>query len=233
MARTGIGAAAGGVVAGGVLAGVLAAAATAHAATAAQLEEAAVTTHASQGEVVPVEGATARLVRSAEGIFASLDTQGLPPGHAVTLLLAIVNDPAACEGIPCGPPDVVGRTAEVQADIVGAADGVVVAEDGRARFATFQPAGDLDQSWFGNGLQTPEGAEIHLVVNDHGPLLPDRAAGMVGSYRGGCSDDSVPAAFPDAARADGDAGPNTCRMLQVAIFAPAGVSQVGASPSRP
>jgi hypothetical protein len=184
------------------------------------IEETVVRTHPSQGDVKTVAGSKARLVRTAAGIFASLDTEGLTPGHAYTLLLAVINDPAACEASPCKPADVVGRSAETKSDIVGVADGAIVGEDGKARFASFQPIGELPEAWFGNGLQDPAGAEIHLVVHDHGPMLPELGALMLTTYRSGCAHESIPAAFPDEAKMDGEPGPNTCRLVQVAIFLP-------------
>jgi hypothetical protein len=184
------------------------------------IEQAEVKTHPSQGDVKTVEGAQARLVRTAEGIFVSLDTEGLTPGYAYTLLLAVINDPAACETSPCKPADVVGRAADTKSDIVGVADGAIVGEDGKARFASFQPVGELAGGWFGHGLQDPDGAEIHLVVHDHGPMLPDLGALMLTTYRSGCAHESIPAAFPDEAKMDGEPGPNTCRLVQVAIFVP-------------
>ena len=203
--------------------GLAAGADHARAEMAAQIEDAGVNTHPSQGDVKPVEGGKARLMRTPDGIFVNLETGGLTAGHVYTLLLAVINDPANCEGSPCKPADVLGRTAETKADIVGVADGVIVGADGKARFASFQPAGDLPNAWLGNGLQNPEGAEIHLVVNDHGPLVPELGPAMTNTYRGGCADDSVPAAFPAAAKADGTPGDNTCRLVQVAIFVPAGM----------
>jgi hypothetical protein len=188
-----------------------------------QIEHAAVNTHRSQGEIKRIDGATARLLRTAEGIFVNLETLGLTPGHAYTLLLATINSPGGCAASPCEPADVLGRTAAIGADIVGVADGTIAGADGTARFASFLPAGELPGAWFGNGLQDPAGAEIHLVVNDHGPFLPELGAAMVTTYRGGCADDSVPAPFPDVAKADGAPGPNTCRLLQAAIFAAAGM----------
>jgi hypothetical protein len=204
-----------------VFAGTLAAAGTLGLAAgmAAQLEEVEVRTHRSQGEMKTIDGAKARLLRTAEGIFVNLETKRLTPGHAYTLLLAVINNRAACEATPCEPADVLKRTAETQADI-GYADGMIAGEDGTARFASFQPAGELGGAWFGNGLKHPEGAEIHLLVNDHGRFLPELGATMVTTYRGGCADESVPAAFPDTAKADGEPGPNTCRLLQAAIFVP-------------
>ena len=76
----------------------------------------------------------------------------------------------------------------------------------------------MPQAWYGNGLQDPEAAEIHLVINDHGPLLADMVGTMLGSYRGGCTDESLPLLFPDSAKADGTPGPNACLLYQVAVF---------------
>jgi hypothetical protein len=188
-----------------------------------RIEQVEVTTHPSQGDVKTIEGAKARLVRTADGIFVGLDTKGLTAGNAYTLLLAIINDPAACQTSPCKPADVVGRADDTKSDIIGVADGTIVGEDGKARFASFQPVGDLEDGWFGNGLQDPKGAEIHLVVHDHGPMLPELGTLMLTTYRSGCAHDSIPAAFPDEAKMDGEPGPNTCKLVQVAIFAPKGM----------
>jgi hypothetical protein len=188
-----------------------------------RIEQVEVTTHPSQGDVKTIEGARARLVRTADGIFVSLDTKGLTAGNAYTLLLAIINDPAACQTSPCKPADVVGRADDTKSDIIGVADGTIVGEDGKARFASFQPVGDLEDGWFGNGLQNPQGAEIHLVVHDHGPMLPELGTLMLTTYRSGCAHESIPAAFPDEAKMDGEPGPNACKLVQVAIFAPEGM----------
>lgn len=62
-------------------------------------------------------------------------------------------------------------------------------------------------------------AEIHLVLNDHGPALAEHMPSMIRTYRGGCSDASpFPAVFPQTALGDGTKGPNTCRLFQVAAF---------------
>jgi hypothetical protein len=164
-----------------------------------------------------VDGAKARLLRTDAGIFVNFETAGLTPGHAYTLMIATINNPAACQVRPCEPSDLLGRTAETRADI-GYADGLMVSGDGRARFAAFQPVGDLPNAFFTNGLDDPEGAEVHLIVHDHGPFVAELGASMLNTYRGGCADESLPAAFPDTAKADGESGPNTCRLLQVAIF---------------
>jgi hypothetical protein len=109
------------------------------------------------------------------------------------------------------------RTATTKAD-VGYADGVIAGADGKARFAARIPVGEMRQAWFGNGYQNAQEAEVHLAIADHGPVIPDMAETMIGSYRGGCTDESLPAGVPDTARGDGAPGPNTCRMVQFAIL---------------
>jgi len=41
---------------------------------------------------------------------------------------------------------------------------------------------------------------------------------MLNTYRSGCTDESLPASFPDTAKADGEPGPNTCALVQAAVF---------------
>jgi hypothetical protein len=203
-----------------LFAGTLASGLAAAQAQELSIEQADVTTHRSQGEIRPVEGGNARLLRTAGGVFFDFETRGLTPGHAYTLLLAAINNPDACEASPCQPTDVLGNAEATQSDLA-TVDGAIAGEDGTARFAAFLPLGQLPNGWIGAGLANPEGAEFHLIVNDHGPLISGMAAAMVGTYRAGCADEGLPAAFPESAKADGEPGPNTCRLLQVAIFSPA------------
>ena len=67
-----------------------------------------------------------------------------------------------------------------------------------------------------------EGIEVHLVLNDHGPVIEGRTADMLSTYRGGCTTESIPAPMPASARASGTPGPNQCRLVQFSIFKPAG-----------
>ncbi len=176
-----------------------------------------VSTHRSQGDVRPVEGATATLVTTKDGAWASFDTRELTPGNAYTLWFAAINRPDACEDAPCMAPDVLKRSDEVQSDI-GYGDGLITGPDGTGQFVTYRSTGDLPKAWFGNGLQEPQGAEIHLVIQDHGPLIAGMEREMITTYRGGCADDSVPEIVPDTAKADGEPGPNTCKSVQAVIF---------------
>lgn len=198
-------------------------------ATADSLKTAPMKSHPSQGEVAIIDGATARLSVHDDGVFVAVDTVGLNPGHVHTLWFVAINNPAGCydevaliEGhktdpAECTSRDVLLRTEEVKAD-VGYGGGVVVGEDGTARFAWHQPEGALTNGWFSDGLAEADTAEIHVVINDHGPLLVGRERAMLSSYRDGCKDDSIPGPMPASARADGQAGPNVCRLMQTAVF---------------
>lgn len=176
-----------------------------------------VNTHASQGDVQKVEGAEATLLTTDKGAFASFTTRDLTPGNVYTLWFVAINDPQACESSPCGPPDVLERTAETDTD-VGYAAGLIAGPEGTGRFVVHQPLGPIPQAWFGNEYTNAQSAEIHLVVNEHGPLVGGLEHSMLTTYRGGCTDESLPAAFPETAKANGEPGPNACRLLQTAVF---------------
>jgi len=189
-----------------------------------KIDRAVVETHPSQGDVREIAGSEARRIATEDGVFVSLDTRELTPGHAYTMWFVAVNAPDKCESTPCKPADVLKRSEIVQSD-VGYADGLIAGADGTGQFAAFQPAGALPHAWLGTGLTDPAGAEVHLVIHDHGPLIDGREAAMIGTYRDGCTDESIPAAVPDAARADGQPGPNACRLVQDVIFGPGSMEQ--------
>lgn len=170
----------------------------------------AIGTHPSQGPVREIEGATAHLLTTPEAAYVEIETRKLEPNHAYTLWWIVIGNPEACESSPCSPTDVLERT---DADVT-AGDGVVAGPDGTAVFNSALRRGQLKDSWFGNGFDDPLTAEIHFVINAHGPMLPSLAHSMLTSYR----DDSLPLAFPDAAKSDGIPGPNACAMVQDAIF---------------
>jgi hypothetical protein len=114
---------------------------------------------------------------------------------------------------------VLGRSDIVLSD-VGYAGGAVADSAGNVSFSHFQPVGAFRMAFFDNGLMTTEGVEIHLIVNDHGPLIEERALDMLTTYRGGCAEASLPGPMPQSARAQGSAGPNQCAMVQFAQFVP-------------
>ena len=101
---------------------------------------------------------------------------------------------------------------------MAAASSLVIAE--REPFSGHLSEGDLANAWYGNGFEDTRSAEIHLVVNNHGPKIPNQLGDMLHTYRGGCTDESLPPPFPATAKADGIPGPNNYRLYQSAIFQP-------------
>jgi hypothetical protein len=182
--------------------------------------DATVNWHAQQaglGKTGPVDGASASLVRNANGVSYHLSTTGLTPGNAYTLWFVVINNPAACMATPCAAPDFLTNAAP-DAQVRYAA-GSVAGASGRGTFAGSVKEGPLSGWLADRSFHNVMGAEIHLVVNDHGPMLPAFMPGMIHTYRGGCADSSpFPAVFPATALADGEVGPNTCRLYQAAVF---------------
>jgi hypothetical protein len=188
------------------------------AAAPAQRQTSPVMWHAQTGSGV-VDGATASLVRNANGVTATLRTRELLPHHAYTVWFVVIGNPDACTATPCSGPDILLNPATHSQVTYGA--GNVSGASGRGGFAVHMPTGPID-GWFADRtFSDPYGAEIHLVVNDHGPMLPAHMPGMIHTYRGGCSDASpFPPIYPPTALADGEPGPNECRLYQAAIFLP-------------
>lgn len=167
----------------------------------------------------PVDDAAATLIRNADGVRFRLRTSGLVAGHAYTLWLVVVNAPDECTSSPCTGGDVLLNPA-TRGQVAYAA-GHVVGGNGTGTFAGGADIGPLDGWVDDRALEDAQSAEIHLVLNDHGPMIPSRVSDMISSYRGGCSDESpFPGIFPPSALADGEPGPNTCLLAQSAIFTP-------------
>lgn len=193
---------------------------------AAAVEKASVNWHAQQqliafggnGKSGPVDGAWAQLVRNPNGISYQIHTDELNPGNAYSLWLVVVNNPDACASIPCTAPDIL-LNPETQAQVLNGGTGIVAGSSGKGTSSGSARVGPLS-GWLEDGsLDDPFTAEIHLVLNDHGPKLAEFMPGMISSYRAGCSNDSpFPGIFPAIALADGEVGPNTCLLYQSAVF---------------
>jgi hypothetical protein len=102
---------------------------------------------------------TSTLVRTDSGLAFSLQTTGLPAGHAVTVWWMVVNPDAAA-------PSVLY------------AAGHVIDDSGAAGFGGSLQEGDTDgvvelPGLSLAGLLDATGATVVLVVRDHGPARPD------------------------------------------------------------
>jgi hypothetical protein len=121
----------------------------------------------STGMAVPTSGSS--LSRSRGGIFFTLTTSGLTPGDAVTLWLAVFNNPEFCATNPCTPADFANPAVDGTLLNTG---GRVIGPDGSATFGAYRAVGDVTGARPGvgtlNGLVDPLRAQIHLVIRDHG-----------------------------------------------------------------
>ena len=170
----------------------------------------------------PIDGSQAILVTGPAGASMHLTSRGLTPGNAVTVWFVALQNPQLCKKNPCTPVEAMGM-AEMETVAVNGG-GTVVADDGTVEVSAHLPAGEVPTNLFETDFVSPETAEYHLVIHDHGPLIPEIASDMLSSFRGGCTLESVPPHYPESARSDGDGGPNTCVSRQVALFVPAQMS---------
>jgi hypothetical protein len=114
--------------------------------------------------IADIPGASSTLVRTPNGISVTLETSGLPAGHAFTMWALIFNDPTACDGVchemegDLNIPGVHGSVYRVTGHVVGEI----------SSFAGVVLVGDAANAARGPGLLDPYGAEIHLIVRDHG-----------------------------------------------------------------
>jgi hypothetical protein len=190
---------------------------SASASAAAGHTRASVVTHPSQGPSTVVNGASAHLVSTNNGITVVMSTKQLVEKNPHTLWVVVINRPDLCLTSPCTSTDILTRTDIVKANVVYGS-GFQPRKLGLAVFAAHLPTGPVAGGWYENDFTNPRGAEVHLVINDHGPAIPGMVNEMLSTYRAGCTDESIPVLFPATARADGTPGPNQCRLVQMAIL---------------
>lgn len=167
----------------------------------------------------PIPDTTATLERGPFGAAVAVRSTGLTPGDVVTIWWVAVQRPELCASSPCKPDDVMTNSATVDSVVTFAAGGIVEA-DGTISLASLLPAGEVEGNFFPTTLHSPETAEIHVPIHNHGPVDPAILDEMLSTFRAGCTDESLPAYYPDIARASGTAGDFDCKVVQLAIFAP-------------
>jgi len=178
---------------------------SAAAANAASRQSSDVYTWPPPGDLV--EGATATLVRNDNGVSLTWRSTVMEPG-AYTIWWVIFN-PGAC-AVPgeCGLGDLyVDGDPDLGPNPLVAvmfATGNVVGNSGRANFGAHLNVGEITGSvhpFFPDspGLLDARNAEIHVVLQDHGEMLPSEMPAQIHEFHGGCP-------------------PNDCADLQFAMF---------------
>lgn len=169
-----------------------------------------------------VDGASATLARSKNGVTAAFNTNELIDGNAYTMWWVVFNNPKECQhpmpGIAtCSENDVfatpLGQT-PVGVTVAFAA-GNVIGGTGMAYFGAHlnELSDGPEQVVFGSGLVDSKKAEIHLVIRNHGPVIPGMEFDQITTFGGACT----PGTDPSGA---GPAGPNLCGDVQFATFIP-------------
>ncbi|MDX1615106.1 MAG: protein kinase [Candidatus Promineifilaceae bacterium] len=157
-------------------------------------------------DISPIAGSRAQLVTNDQGITLQVFTLGLTPGHAVTLWMVVFNNPENCSDGVCGPDDAFpppGNTATGASVTYGA--GQVIADDGEAYFAAHVPVGEEADPW-PVGLLNPRTAEVHFILRDHGPAIPEIVFEQITTAGAGCNN------FPPRT------GDYTCIDVQAGFF---------------
>ena len=146
---------------------------------------------------------SAWLSRNSRGITAMVQTTGVPVGHAGTAWWVIFNYPGECvaEG-GCRAYNQDVERPGVQGDILFA-DGFVVTEENQV-FGAFLEVGDATESVGEElrgvpptGLLNPSGADVHLVIRSHGPVVPEIEELMIRTVHGGCTRNLEKGELPD------------------------------------
>jgi len=151
------------------------------------------TVHKSGTEV---SGSFSTLVRTSDGVTASIATSALLPGHAYSVWWVVFNNPSLCNQDGCGVDDVgaaLGSGTNPAAIGVLRAGGAATGADGKLS------VGASLQEGFAGGCQTSvpfaglctvlvdsTKAEIHIVLHDHGPVIAGMLNEQVGTFEGGC-----------------------------------------------
>ena len=165
----------------------------------------------------PVDGTSVVLEKGEFGVAMAIKSTGLTPGDVVTVWWVAIQNPQVCAAIPCTPAETMSDGTKSDSVVALAASGVV-AEDGTISLASYLPKGDVAGNFFETTLHSPQTAEYHLPIHNHGPLDSSIAQDMLTSFRAGCTDDSLPEYYPQTALADGVAGNFDCKTVQVAAF---------------
>ncbi len=114
----------------------------------------------------------ATLTRTKDGLSVDQSFSGLTAGKAYTIWWAIFDNPRGCDG-PCDPSDLSRRQA--QPSLVNG--GGFMATGTSASYSSEMARHDVggSQVWVGDasGVDNPYGAEVHLVLRDHGVAETD------------------------------------------------------------
>jgi|GEM_PF-1513019 len=132
-------------------------------------------------------GASSTLVRNDAGVTGTFLAPNLNPGDTYTFWWVIFNHPENCSDGVCGLDDAApfpGNPAVGVSLVIGG--GQVIGNSGDGYFGSHLAPGDVSGALFGPGLLDPIAAEIHIVLRNHGQVIPELLDDQLGSFGGGC-----------------------------------------------
>jgi len=140
---------------------------------------------------VGVVGSAGTLFRTKKAVEVHLATSGLDANSSYTVWWVVWNDPSACATNPCSLADLGGP-----GNSVFYAAGFVTGSDGTANLTVHLNSGKLADGitvLIPGGLHEENGfdAEIHMIVQWHGSILPGSVAEQIGMFLGACNPDCV------------------------------------------
>jgi hypothetical protein len=165
----------------------------------------------------PITGAFSMLDRSDDAVTSKIRSSAAP-GHAVTSWYVIFNLPENCNTGGCGEDDIfvggvqaagfdLAQIAEAGVSVVYGGDGDVVNPGGRLRLHGGLSEGEVPTGSLPvviglpsdgalvpspvTGLEDAQNAEIHIVLQDHGPAQtdPDLLQEQLSGFRTACNPD--------------------------------------------
>src|ERR1051325_3956490 len=145
----------------------------------------------ASGAVVPAAGAS--FTRNNNGVFATISSSGLTPGHVITFWWVIYNNPEFCANTACAPPDLNNPAVNGSLQYGG---GTIADPGGRVNFSGYLAVGDNTGFYlnpmFPNmpnpspGIVNAKKVQIHLALRSHGFPNADVQQQLT-SFPGGCS----------------------------------------------
>jgi len=124
-------------------------------------------------------GGTASIVRTPAGVAVNVKLKDLTPGNAITVWFVHFAD---CGGDACTGADLaLDGNGAIWSQIGG-----IVGRNGQFNQGSFVKVGEDTGGPFPLPLADPLAAEIHLVVQDHGPATGDPA--QTSEFMGACNE---------------------------------------------
>ena len=138
------------------------------------------------------EVGSSTLKRGTDAVSLSIQTSNLEAGYTYTVWWVVFDKPELCSPPACGEDDVfedamAGGPNLMELTILGAADGSVVPDNGKAHYSGALRKFDASSAILGDGMDNPETAEIHYVIRSHGAAIPGLVEEQITTFNGGCN----------------------------------------------